>query len=81
MRREALGLSRAQLAASLGMPADDLEAVEDGRRRAGTEALYGLARLLDVKVAFFFDHAVAAGAAGYSARTEGPSLGPQTPIG
>ena len=62
-RREALGLTCADLAAGLGLSAGDVEAIENGRRRAGAEDLYGLTRLLDVRIAFFFDHAAAPGAA------------------
>lgn len=64
MRRVAMGLSIKDVAERLGLSADEVEAIENGDRRARTEDLYGLARLLDVKIAFFFDCATGIGSAG-----------------
>jgi transcriptional regulator with XRE-family HTH domain len=63
MRRETLGLSIKNVAERLGLPVDEVEAIESGCRRARAVDLYGLAHLLDVKISFFFDCAIEVGAA------------------
>lgn len=64
MRREAMGLSRGELAALAGLSFGEIEAMEDGRLRARAGDLYDLARLLNVKLAFFFECGAGTGAAG-----------------
>lgn len=53
-RRQQRALSRAELAAMLGIPEFALEEIEAGRRRAGGALAVELATALDVSLAFLF---------------------------
>ena len=55
MRRVALGLTREAMAQALDATVRQVEAYEAGAARVPAAALFELADLLDVKVAFFFE--------------------------
>lgn len=55
LRRQMLGLTEEQVAASLGLTRGQLQRFENGVNRIGAARLYGLSRVLDVPVSFFFD--------------------------
>ena len=54
MRRVALGLTREALAQVMNVTVQQVEAFEAGRDRVWASALFDLADLFDVKVAYFF---------------------------
>jgi transcriptional regulator with XRE-family HTH domain len=55
MRREALGLSHESVARIIDVTAAEIGAFETGYSRVSAACLYDIARLLDVKVAYFFE--------------------------
>ena len=56
MRRVALGLTREALARALNVTVRQVEAYEAGAVRVGAVALFQLADLFDVTVAYFFEN-------------------------
>ncbi len=56
MRRVALGLTRESLAEALHVTVRQVEAYETGAVRVGAGALFQLADLFDVTVAYFFEN-------------------------
>lgn len=56
MRRVALGLTRETLAHALNVAVRQVEAYEAGAVRVGADALFQLADLFDVTVAYFFEN-------------------------
>ena len=54
LRREEVGLTVAELAQILEISADDLEAIESGRVRAGPKLVNAAAMALGVSVNWFF---------------------------
>ncbi len=55
MRRVALGLTRQAMAQALDVTVQQVEAFETGAARVAAGALFELADLFDVKVAYFFE--------------------------
>jgi len=61
MRRLMVGLSQSKLGEALGVTFQQVQKYEKGVNRIGASALQQLARVLEVKPAFFFDGAPASG--------------------
>jgi transcriptional regulator with XRE-family HTH domain len=55
LRRTRLGISRENLAASIGLTVHQVQSYEQGRSRIAPRRLFDLARALDVPVSYFFD--------------------------
>lgn len=55
MRRVALGLTRQAMAQALNVTVEQVEAFEAGAARVTSGALFEVADLFDVKVAYFFE--------------------------
>ena len=55
VRRTLLGMSQSKLGAALGLTFQQIQKYERGANRIGSSRLYRLSRILDVRVAFFFD--------------------------
>jgi transcriptional regulator with XRE-family HTH domain len=55
MRRTMLGLSQTGLAAQMGLTFQQVQKYERGTNRVSSSRLFDLCRILDVKIAYFFD--------------------------
>lgn len=55
IRRKMLGMSQQQLADALGLTFQQVQKYERGANRISASKLYGVAKALQVPVAFFFD--------------------------
>jgi transcriptional regulator with XRE-family HTH domain len=54
IRREWLGISDQELCESLGIDCDEIGAYEAGKKRIRAKLLFRIAKLLDVRPAYFF---------------------------
>jgi len=54
IRREWLGISDHELCEKLGIGGDEISAYEGGKKRIGASLLFRMAKLLDVRPAYFF---------------------------
>ncbi len=55
LRRTLLGMSQVKLAEAIGLTFQQVQKYESGANRIASSRLYGLSRVLDVPVAFFFE--------------------------
>ncbi len=68
MRRTLLGMSQVKLAEAIGLTFQQVQKYESGASRVASSRLYGLSRVLDVPVGFFFEDMPAPAAVGSRAQ-------------
>ncbi len=71
LRRTLLGMSQGKLAEAIGLTFQQVQKYEKGASRVASSRLYGLSRVLDVPVGFFFEDMPASVAAGSRAHARG----------
>ncbi len=71
LRRTLLGMSQVKLAEAIGLTFQQVQKYENGASRVASSRLYGLSRVLDVPVGFFFEDMPASVAVGSRAQARG----------